>query len=240
MRTNTIELLRKLGIGNSDIKKEILEIFVAKFMNFLRNPYSIRKVLNTIGGLLNFHPTNPELLYEYNAVLEGKKPHQEYLCHQLGINAEEYQKWLSALFLTIFRPQPNQMNLMEEIVKGVFENPSGLPLVFVHQYVGEHAEKRCLLSDRGYSIPIPENQAMSFSFNLCSNAFINYTFVDVEQFARRPIAPRILDAYRNLPKNVQVGFHKNDLRALSKYNQHVVYQCSRSVYCSSSTIYGLP
>jgi hypothetical protein len=43
---------RKAALGRSScwrriLKSEILEIFVAKFMNFLRNPYSVRKVLNT-------------------------------------------------------------------------------------------------------------------------------------------------------------------------------------------------
>ena len=43
----------KGGIGEISLavrwilKSETLEIFVAKFMNFLRNPYSVRKVLNT-------------------------------------------------------------------------------------------------------------------------------------------------------------------------------------------------
>jgi hypothetical protein len=240
MKTNTIELLRKLRGGGSDIKKEVLELFVAKFVNFLRNPYSVKKVLNTVGGLLSFRPTDPELLDKYNAVLAGKKPHQEYLCNELGIDAGEYQAWLSALFMALFRPRPDEMNLMERIVKAVFENPSGFPLVTVHQYVGEHVGKTCLISDRGYSIPIPEDQALSFSFNLCSNAFINYTFADIERFASADVNPRILDAYRVQRKSVRVIFRSNDVTALSSYNRHVLYQCFRSVYCSTKAIYGLP
>jgi hypothetical protein len=74
MESNTAALLRKLDQGSGDIKKEILEIFVAKFINFLRNPYSVKKVLDTIGSVLRFHPTEPELLARYNAVLAGRKP----------------------------------------------------------------------------------------------------------------------------------------------------------------------
>jgi hypothetical protein len=62
IRTNTVRLLQKLEQGQGDIKTEILELFAAKLMNFLRNPYSVKKVLNTIGGVLQFHPTDPQIL----------------------------------------------------------------------------------------------------------------------------------------------------------------------------------
>ena len=48
LRANTVSLLRKLDQGPEDIKEEILAIFVAKFMNFLRNPYSIKKALEPV------------------------------------------------------------------------------------------------------------------------------------------------------------------------------------------------
>ena len=73
LRTNTIELLEKLRISNSDIKKEIIEIFAAKLMNFLRNPYSVKKVLNTIRGMLQFHPVDPSLLDRLSCRSGGKE-----------------------------------------------------------------------------------------------------------------------------------------------------------------------
>jgi hypothetical protein len=68
IETNTVGLIQKLEQGQNDIK-EILELFAAKLMNFLRNPYSIKKVLNTIGGILQYHPTDPHDLASYEAVL---------------------------------------------------------------------------------------------------------------------------------------------------------------------------
>lgn len=240
LKINTIELLRKLRIGDSGIKKEILEIFAAKLMNFLRNPYSVRKVLNSIGGMLQFHPTDPGLLDDYRAVLAGKKPQQEHLCRQLGIDADEYQNWLAALFMALFRPRPGEINLMEGMIKGLFESPSHQANVMVYQYVGEHADKRCLLSDRGYSSPIRGSEMLSFSFNLFSNAFIVYTFTDVAQFAGGTVPPSVIDAFKKQPKNVQVTLLTNQLPHLSSYNRNVVYQCAHSVYCSSQSVYGLP
>jgi hypothetical protein len=240
LRTNTIELLGKLRISNSDIKKEIIEIFAAKLMNFLRNPYSIKKVLNSIGGMLQFLPTDPCLLADYRAVLGGKKPQQEYLCRQLGIDADEYQRWLAALFMALFRPRPGEINLMEGMIKGLFENPSHQTNVMIYQFVDEHADKRCLLSDRGYSNPIRGSEMLAFSFNLCSNAFIVYTFTDVAQFAGGTVPLQVVDEFKKQPKRVQVTLLTNQLPPLSSYNRNVIYQCAHSVFCSSQLVYGLP
>lgn len=239
MKTNTMDLLRKLDQGSNDLKKEILEIFVAKFMNFLRNPYSVRKVLNTIGGVLRFHPIEPELLADYNAVLTGKKPHQKFLCAQLGISSEDYQAWLSALFMALFRPVPGELNIMESIVKRVFESPVGYPMVCVYRYEGEHADKRCLLSDRGYSTPLPQDQHLSFDFNLCSTAFITYIFASIDALNLARVPPYVTELYRTQTRNVHVVPLTNDLAALERYNRNVAYQCNHSVYSSSASVYGL-
>lgn len=238
MTSNTLELLRKLQLG-IDIKAELLNVFTAKFMNFLRNPYSVKKVLNTIGSVNGYRPTDPNLLTQFTKVLAGRKPQQEYLCSELEISTAEYAAWLSALFMTLIRPGPGELNLLESIVKNLYEDVSNDVVVSVHQYTPDHSDKRCLLSDRGYSIPLPGSEHLAFSFNLCSNAFITYVFANVEKLAPKGTSPRLLDAYRRRRKIVRVTLAKNDLRALSTYNRNVVYQCFRRVYCSSQTIYDL-
>jgi hypothetical protein len=44
----TESLLNKVKSNNTDIKKEILEIFTLKLLNTFRNPYCIEKTLNLI------------------------------------------------------------------------------------------------------------------------------------------------------------------------------------------------
>jgi len=61
----------------------VLNLFVSKFINFLHNPYSVKKVLNSIAPILNYVPTDPELLKQYRAILAGGRPHQEHLCSWL-------------------------------------------------------------------------------------------------------------------------------------------------------------
>ena len=239
IKTNTLELLRKLRTSEQDVKKEVLELFASKFVNFLRNPYSIHKVLNTIGGLLAYEPTDPILLAHYRAVLDGKKPQQEHLCRQLGIDASTYRRWLAALFMALFRPTPNLPNLMEGIIKNIFESCAHSAHVAVFQFVDEHADKRCLLSDRAFVNPIPDSTGLSFSFNLNAAAFINYTFFDIDQFAGGKVSPHVIERFKAQPRNVQLQFVTNRLDALASYNRNAVYQCAHSVYCSSTSVYGV-
>jgi hypothetical protein len=44
---HTKGLLAKLNSRSSDIKAEIIDLFAAKLLNFVRNPFCIPKVLNT-------------------------------------------------------------------------------------------------------------------------------------------------------------------------------------------------
>lgn len=240
MKTNTLSLLHKLRVGDQNIKKEIIEIFVSKFMNFLRNPFSIRKVLNTFGGLLKYHPTDPTLLKQYRAVLEGRRPHQEHLCEQLGIDFATYQQWLAALFMALVRHAPDVPNLMEETIKSIFENPTHYAQVAVAQYIEEHSDKRCLLSDRGFVNPMEESKGLSFHFNLGSNAFINYTFLDMDHFSAGRYPLKSIELFKAQPKTIQAQLFTNQLAMLEAYNRHVVYQCAHNVYCSSPSVFGLP
>ncbi|HKK20245.1 MAG TPA: hypothetical protein VJ983_02150 [candidate division Zixibacteria bacterium] len=244
IRTSTLSLLNKLdGGGSPDIKDEILAIFVAKFMNFLRNPFSIKKVLNTIGPLLHYEPTDPDILAQFKMVVEGSKPQEAHLCGELGITPDEYRGWLGALFFMLIRLMPDQPNFMEQTVKGLYEMPSGFPMACVHRYAIGDPDKVCLLSDRGFASPLPEPYT-SFNFNLSSKAFISYVFAPIEKIAPPISVPhqvleKLFEAYRKGRKTVRVTHSLNDFAALASYNQSVVSWCFKNVYSSSPSVYGV-
>ncbi len=48
---NTNLLLDKVQAGNNELGDQVAALFLAKMMNFARNPYSIEKMLNTFGIL---------------------------------------------------------------------------------------------------------------------------------------------------------------------------------------------
>ncbi|REG86439.1 hypothetical protein [Marinomonas pollencensis] len=101
IRTDTESLLSKVAKSDSDIKEEILNLFVAKFLNFVRNPYSVDKVLNTFSALRNFKPAQESLKSNFDKLLVGNRPQQEYLCAQLGITHNQYVTWLGSLFMLL-------------------------------------------------------------------------------------------------------------------------------------------
>jgi hypothetical protein len=239
IKQNTKSLIVKLISGSSDIKAEILNIFVPKVLNFLRNPYSVKKILNSVGQIGRYKPTDPEILQTYGAIISGKRPQQVHLCSELGISDTEYKNWLLALFLLLVRFEDGKTNILESVVKGLYENPSNHIMVFVYQYLDEFDDKRCLLSDRGYSMPLPEGPHLSFDFNLCANAFIRYVFTDVNEAAPAGTDQRTLAAFKQMRRTVNMYYIKNDLNALAIYNRHVIYQCHNKVYSSSKIIYGL-
>ncbi|MFD2205952.1 hypothetical protein [Kiloniella antarctica] len=236
IKSNTESLISKLPTPGADIKPEILNIFASKFLNFVRNPYSIKKALDTFFPLRNIHPTDPIHYKNFERVLNGRKPHQSYLCEQLGVTEEEYVDWLSVIFLCLTPIEGDQPNFLEKTVKDLFENPNLFIMVFIYTY----DEKTCLLSDRGYSIPLPEkDDHMAWDFNLYSNGFIRYFFGDFDFLVPASASKYLIENLKVAPKSIPVHNVVNDLNELEQYNKHVVYQCHKNVFNSSVECYGL-
>lgn len=235
IKTNTESLISKLSTAGADIKSEILNIFLSKFLNFVRNPYSIKKVLNTFPQLKDVHPTDPIHYKNFERVLNGRKPQQVYLCEQLGVTEEEYTDWLSVIFLLLTPLEKGQPNFLEQVIKGLYENPDSFIMVLIYTY----DDKTCLLSDRGYSIPLPENDHMAWDFNLHSRGFIRYIFGNLDLLTPAAAPKELIKKFKAGPKSIAVHNIENDLNALEQYNKQVVYQCNKNVFNSSSECYGL-
>lgn len=235
IKDNTLSLLKKLPTNGADINPEILDIFTSKFINFVRNPYSIKKVLNSFPALTKVHPTDPSLYANFRRILKGRKPHQKYLCEELEISEKEYAEWLSVIFLLLAPLDKEKPNLLEQIIKSIYESRDSFIMIMIHTY----DENTCLLSDRGYSIPLPENDHMAFDFNLCSNAFIRYVFGNIDAIAPKTAPKERIELFKSMPKIINAHHFSNDLNALEQYNRHVVYQCFNTVFNSSTECYGL-
>lgn len=236
IKSNTESLIAKLSCPNVDVKSEILNIFLSKFLNFVRNPYSIEKVLNTFASLKNVYPTNPIHYKNFERVLNGRKLHQIYLCEQLNISEKKYRDWLAIIFLSLTSfDEENQPNFLEQMIKGLYENSETYISVTIYTY----DDKTCLLSDRGYSIPFPENKHMIWDFNLYSHGFIRYAFLDLEALTPKRTPQNIIEKYKAAPKSINVHNIVNDLNALEQYNKHVIYQCHKNVFNASSECYGI-
>lgn len=235
IKENTDSLLSNLSSAGADIKNEITSLFLSKFLNFVRNPYSIKKVLNTFPQLANIHPTDPVHYANFRKVSLGRKPQQKYLCDKLNISEEDYIDWLGVIFLLLTPLDESNSNFLEQMVKGLFLDKDVFAMVIIYTY-DEHA---CLLSDRGYSIPLPETDHMVWDFNLYSKGFIRYAFGDLEKLTPLSTPQELVFEYKSLPKSIDVHNIVNDLDTLRAYNQNVVHQCHSKVFSSSSACFGL-
>jgi hypothetical protein len=239
LKNNTESLLNKIYHKNdqSDIKSELLNIFIAKFMNFIRNPHSITKVLNTFPQLTKVRPTNLDQYKIFNRVINGNKPQKEYICKYFGISDNEYSDWLKIIYMLLINlKETEESNLLEMVVRSLFENTDNIIFITIYTYKYE----KCLLSDRGFSIPLPEEYGMSFDFNLCSNAFIQFIFGDIDKLVGSDITKEIIESYKKISsKEIFVDHIEDDLDALKKYNRNVVYQCFNTVFNSSQVCFGV-
>ena len=223
-------------LDKNDVKDEVLNLFIAKFMNFIRNPFSIEKVLNTFSLLQNVRPIIEPGKSNFERLLAGNKPQQQYLCKQLRISNQDYLKWLGTIFMLLTEFKLNQPNFMEEVIRSFFEDSNRVVSIGVFTY----KSNTCVVSDRGYSIPLSEDNHMSFDFNLCSNSFIRYIFADIEELpVSQNIPKNIIQSYKSMPKKIICHPFKDDLDELEKYNQRTAYQCHQRVFSSSQENYGL-
>jgi hypothetical protein len=232
----TTSLIAKLAARDPDIKAEIIDLFAAKFLNFIRNPFCIDKVLNTFRGLTSYEPIDPDLLAIHEKITTGHKPHKEYLSGRLGIADQTYSEWLRLLFMPLMHTADDRPNLFEGVIKGLMESRNTQAAAYIWAY--DH--DCCLLSDRSYCDAIPQDDHnMGMSFNLCSSAFIDYVFADPAKLVEGRASPEFtayaLAAWKQQPATIQVRMNRNNLAALARYNRRVVEQCYEHVYCSAKT-----
>jgi Helix-turn-helix domain of resolvase len=226
-------LLAELAAGNSDLKKEVIELFAEKLLNFARNPFCIEKVLNTFRTLPDFTPTDPLLLDAYNRIVTGNKPHQTYVCAQLGITEQMYQRWLRLLLMLLFRHREGFPNIFEDLLKTLVEEQA----TYMGVVVQEFDNHTCLLSDRGFCHPIPTDEHLIFSFNLCANAFVDYAFMDIRTQMKGFPDTMIDRVIEDRMPHMKITHTKNNMAMLERYNKRVIDQCYQHVFSASRTVW---
>ena len=233
---HTENLLHKInGHPTPDITKEVVNIFAVKFLNFIRNPFSIKKILNTFPSIIGLEPTSPIHHENYLKVTNGNKPQKEYICDLLNISHSEYDSWLSIIFMLLSTFEEGKPNLVENMIKSMFENKD----IYVSVVLYTYQSKTCLLSDRGYSIPISDEMQTTFDFNLFSHGFIRYMFGDINKILHKQGLHSYSEMYKSFPKKINLHHKEDDIESLGKYNRNVVHQCHKYVFCSTTDCYGV-
>lgn len=235
VRENTESLMQKFAQQSADCKDELLNLFLAKMTNFVRNPFSVQKVLNTFGVMAVHHPTDPAIYASYMRIINGRKPQQAAMCAALGITDEQYGTWLRVIFMLLTPMAEGHLNFLEQMMKSLFEDKNHEVIVQVHKF----DDQACLLSDRGISWPIDHSEHLVFDFNLCSVAFVRFAFMSHDTFPPGGMPPAIRAGLKKGPKRMHVLYAMNDLQSLKIFHYRVIDQCCEKVYCSKTNPYGV-
>ncbi len=227
-------LLQKLQRGESEIKDELLSVFAAKLLNFVRNPFCVRPMLDTFRAVTTYQFTDQALRDADALVLAGSRAQEAEVCARYAITPGEYHLWLRTLFM-LLSETADEHNLFEHALKGLLE--SSKVEVIVYHMTTSNSEDVCLLSDRGLNkLPVElvgGASATMLEFNISSRAFASFTFCDPKDFVAKNHLPPEVAALA--AAQVTVRRVENDLRNLRAYNRRTIYQCAERVFSSCST-----
>lgn len=232
IRDLTSKLLQAHAVRSNTIGQELFDLFVAKMVNFVRNPYSVVKVLNTFGVLGQHHPTDPRIYAQYERILTGRRPQQQHLCVKLGISDNQYGAWLRVLFMLLTPLADGQATMLEQALVAMYEALEHAVIIHLHTYSTE----RCLLSDRGWTVPIPEGVNLGFDFNLSAHAFIRYVFLNYDAVLRRPMLSAGLSQG---PQIVHLSYLHDDMVSLGVFHKRIIEQSFKHVFSSWLTPHGI-
>lgn len=245
IKESTFALLEKIKDKNNDILNELNDVLCLKFLNLIRNPFNIRKVLNTFGVLADYYPLSEQLLKEYRLLECRDDGGIERICRFFDVSKDEYLRWMKVIFLSLIDIGDDE-SMLDCLIKAFIEDKKYSIGFFIYSISEIHADKKVLLSDRSYvDYTDAADRNLMFAFNLNSNHFIKIGLVDVIALMESKAPPgmdkeKVLSFYLSLPKSVELCLIEDNeeaLSALANYNMNAVYQCHSKVFCSVPFVY---
>ena len=118
--------------------------------------------------------------------------------------------------------------MLEGMVRALFEPTTHQVGVLVCSYTQE----RCLLSDRSLNTISDNDSALTLEFNLRSDTFIRYVFIDIGRFVPNNLPRALVESFKGQKRSVDLRVERNNMDLLRAFNQNAVYQCFAHVYCA--------
>lgn len=236
----TNNLQQKIKSKECISEQEIIDLVSAKFLNFLRNPFSIKKILNSFYPLQNFIPADESLLIEFRKINSNNiYIHPEQL-NKLDVSIEQYLNWLRTIFIAV-TVDIGGKSIAEFLVERLFDPESNVILLVLNIYDSQ----TCLLSDRGYVDygALYENKPFAMGFNLNKNMFLTVVIKNnsLDEFINEypDIKPQ-LDPLKAkgqskfIQSGIDLNVFYNNVEFLQAYNSNVMFQCQKNFYGSTS------
>lgn len=228
--------------GEEFTVEEFLNVFKAKILNMIRNPFGIEFTLNNFKELSDAYPANEELKAYYDKIDIYSVPSE--VLAEFNVSEEKYKQWLKIIFLMI-TPLQDQKYILDNIVENFFNLEKYYHLINIFKFTDEV----CLLSDRGHvnlSSLFNATNGVCFGFNLRRDAFIYLTFLPndlgeiIKQFSLpyNEIALERLKSsgIKTIQSNLSIQSHFDNMEMLKNYNRHAIYQCAKNVYAAKNNV----
>lgn len=242
LENKVAECTNKILDNDSFTVDDFLNVFKAKILNMIRNPYCIKFTLNNFGNLSEHYPTDSDLKINFDKI-DNCSISSEIIA-KYDVQEDEYKKWLKIIFLMI-TPLNEGKYILDDYAENFFNFEKYLHLIVLCKYTNE----ACLLSDRSY-VNLTELfnnvSGLSFGFNLRRDAFIYITFMpnDLAKISTellgsqgRNIAEFLIKrGINSIQTNLNIQCYLDNLDLLKNYNKHVIYQCAKNVYASKIDI----
>ncbi|MFB6273429.1 MAG: hypothetical protein ABEL51_11100 [Salinibacter sp.] len=243
-----------------ELEQLLFEVFTLKFINFGRNPYGVRKFLNSLPReISNFVPNDPELQRIYDSISHITEEECRRHLKRLNITLDEYQEWLRALFILLLpsgtqRPDTDETfdSLLEEVAYDLVHDPNCHCEMRI-DVLSEDQPYSFLVSDRTYFYSEQSKARLILHFNVTSNLALTFQIVypstlenSLRLMARQgfpnksheTIEKAIKETKRELTERLENRLCLNDLEFVAWFNQHTILQAHSHVFCSRPAILG--
>ena len=236
----TNSLLKKIEDPAAvNFENELLRLYCLKLINVIRNPHCIKRTLEMFRELHGVLPGNEVLKAHFISLDGANRPQVARICSEFNISKDEYLSWLKLIYLLILQPLDQGLNLIEHLIKSVFDNKNISKDFHIYQYKDDYQDAGVLICDRGLIDQQHIEGAQLQMFNLDANTFVTVLFVDIINQKIIPMPPEFSELNFGQANVAKISIKKNDLASLERYNNLCVAVAHSNVYCSSANPYGV-
>lgn len=228
----------KINSGGDVLKGAAERVFKAKFMGWIRNPYSIARTIDMYKGLVGFCPTDPFLLADFSDIRTGTKPHLASICAEFGVTTEQYLQWLEILFLALMTPSGSTKSILESSVENIVESNGHMGHVMVATF-DDVAGCRVAIPDTGYLQGTQDPNHNMFLFNLSRSAFASFNIVDLSKQTLVKVPSHMREQVKTFNIKFSAQHHHNDMGLLERFNVLAAYQAHSHIFCADPQVFGI-
>jgi len=228
----------KANSGGDVLKGAAEKVFKAKFMGWIRNPYSIARTIDMYKGVAGLYPTNPILLTDFCDIRTGVKPHLTAVCTEFGVTSDQYFQWLEILFLALMIPPGSTKSILEATVEKIVESKGQMGHVIVATF-DDVTGCRVAIPDTGYLQGTEDPNHNMFLFNLSRSAFAAFNVVDLSKQTLVEVSSRMRGQVGSFNMKFSAQHHHNDMKLLERFNVLAAYQAHSHIFCADPQVFGI-